>query len=418
MRIRHLVVLLAALALLASACGDDGSSSQKADPVSYAERGPYAVGELELELDPEHKVAVFYPVDPAEVTADAEPYSYSGDDLFEPAIVDLLPGSLAGTIAPDDTWVGLPASGDGPFPVVLHSHGAAGAIRFANIHNAHTASWGNVVVVVDHPERGVVAAVAATASSGDDEDEERDFSDAFLDTEQLLDGLDLALSEAEAEGSPIEGALDDERVAAEGHSAGGSASGAAAYDERVDLWIGQAPGGPLPPDTDFEQYLVEEEGDDGEVQERLDTDAIRADTDPPDVPSIIIAAQDDAIVELDGVEETYEWLASPKRLAVIAGSGHAVFVDPCLNIREEGGLSAFVEALGIDAENVPLINLGEDGCLPEDTPPEEIWPLIDHLTAAQLVATFGPDSGVGEASLDGEYLDQTFPGLLAEYRSG
>ena len=95
-----------------------------------------------------------------------------------------------------------------------------------------------------------------------------------------------------------------------------------------------------------------------------------------------------------------------------------MFVDPCLPIREEGGLSSFVEGLGLDPADVPLVALGEDGCLPEDTSPEVEWPLIDHLTVAQLAEVFGEEPAVGTASLDPEYLDEAFPGLLLELREG
>jgi dienelactone hydrolase len=420
-RTRGLVVAVVAVGVLAAACGDDGGAAGSddpapAEPTSYAGRGPYAVGQVDLELDPDHAVAVFYPVDPGVVGDDAEAYSYSGDGIFGPEISGLLPGALAATISPEDTWVGLPASGDGPFPIVLHSHGAAGNLRFANFHNAQVASWGYTVVVVDHPERGVAAALTAFGGSDDDR-EERDFGDTFLDTDQLLAGLDLVEAEAAEAGSPIEGAADGTRVAAEGHSAGGSASGAAAYDDRIDLWIGQAPGSPLPPDTDVEAYVVEEEDDDGEVTEQIDVEAVRSDVEPPDVTSMIIAADGDSIAEIDRVGDTYDWLDPPKRLAVLAESGHAVFLDPCRNVREEGGLSDFVVALGLDPDDVRLVELGENGCLPEDIPPEDVWPLIDHLTVAQLEAVFG-DEAVGEASLDRTYLDETFPGLLADYREG
>lgn len=424
-RVRQILVVVTALGVLAAACTDDGggdggsTAEATAEPTSYAERGPYAVGEIDLEVDPDHQVAVFYPVDPGAVAADAEAYSYSGDSIFGPEISSVLPGALSATITPADTWVGLPASGDGPFPVVLHSHGASGNLRFANFHNAQVASWGYAVVVVDHPERGVAAALSSFGGAGEDDEEtdEPDFGDAFLDTDQLLQGLDLVQEEATTAGSPIEGALDTDRVAAEGHSAGGSASGAAAYDDRVGLWLGQAPGAPIPPDTDLEAFVVEEEGDDGEARPQIDTEALRAETDPPDVASMIIAAEGDTVIEIDGIGSTYDWLASPKRLAVIAESGHAVFVDPCLNIREEGGLSEFVEALGLNPEDVPLIELGENGCLPEEISPEDVWPLIDHLTVAQLEAVFG-DEPVGNASLEREYLDEEFPGLLADYRFG
>ena len=52
----------------------------------------YAVGQIDLQLDPEHLVAVFYPVDADAVPADAEPYSYSGEDILDPTIVAAAPG--------------------------------------------------------------------------------------------------------------------------------------------------------------------------------------------------------------------------------------------------------------------------------------------------------------------------------------
>ena len=166
---RCLVLLSSLLLLLVAACsdGDDAGGSGggatgngapeevEAEPADFSGRGPYQVGEIDLQLDADHQVAVFYPVD--EVPADAEPYTYSGDTIFGPAISNLLPGALSDTITIPDTYVEAPASADGPFPVVLHSHGFSGNLRFGNRHNAEVASWGYVVAAVDHPERGVVS---------------------------------------------------------------------------------------------------------------------------------------------------------------------------------------------------------------------------------------------------------------------
>ena len=172
------VLAVAALGMGAVACSsDDGGGDESADgattttieaadPVDYATRGPYAVGEVDLQLDDEHQIAVFYPVDRDAVPDGASPYSYSGEDIFGPQIVNLLPGALSGEVVPPDTYVDVPASGDGPFPVVMHSHGAAGNLRFANMHNSHVASWGYVVAAVDHPERGVVAALSGATGGG------------------------------------------------------------------------------------------------------------------------------------------------------------------------------------------------------------------------------------------------------------
>jgi dienelactone hydrolase len=409
-RRRVLLALLVAVTV-GAACSDGGDDEatttttgvEAAEPQDFSGRGPYLVGQVDLALDPDHAVAVFYPVDADADTSGAEPYSYSGDTIFGPAISNLLPGALSGEISPPDTYVEAPASSDGPFPVVLHSHGFSGNLRFANLHNAQVASWGYVVAAVDHPERGVVAILESFVSGGDGGDR----PDEDLDSDQLVAGLDLLAEQNDDAGSPLAGIVDTDRVATEGHSAGGSASGTAAYDERVDLWIGQAPGTPLAPDADLESF-ADADG------RGFDTEALLDATEPPDVPSLIIAAEGDTIIPLDDVETIEDWLAPPKRLAVIADSGHAVFVDPCRPIRDEGGLSGFVEDLGLDPADVPLVELGENGCLPEDTDPERVWPLIDHLTVAQLTEVFGDDPAVGTASLEPAYLDATFPDLLLE----
>lgn len=398
---------------VAAACsGDDSGTAptttratfappSDATPADFSGRGPYAVGEVDLQLDAGHRVAVFYPVDRSEVTPNAVAYSYSGADILDPAISAALPGALSGTVTPADTWRGLAASDEGPFPTVLHSHGFSGNLRFGNQHNVAVASWGFVVAAVDHPERGL-AAILNSFLAGDGA-AALPKVDEFLDSDQLLAALDLLTTTNGTADSPLAGAIDTERVAAEGHSAGGSASGTAAYDRRVDLWIGQAPVAPLEPGTDLTPFTT---------QQQLDTAALLAATKPPKVPSLIIAAEGDTVIPLDRVEAIFSWLRAPKRLAVIAGSGHAAFVDPCVPIRAAGGLSGFVRALGLDPAKVPLVALGENGCLPTDTDPQQVWRLIDHLTVAQLRQVFEIDQDVATASLDPAYLDETFPNLL------
>jgi alpha-beta hydrolase superfamily lysophospholipase len=423
--------VLALALLVATACsGDDGDQADEAastttteatlappsdaEPADFSGRGPYAVGEVDLQLDADHTVAVFYPVDRDAVTADAVAYSYSGADILDPAISAALPGALSGTVAPADTWRDLPASGEGPFPTVLHSHGFSGNLRFGNQHNAAVASWGFVVAAVDHPERGL-AAILSSFLAGDAAAQPK--VDEFLDSDQLIAALDLLATTNDDAASPLAGAIDTERVAAEGHSAGGSASGTAAYDPRVDLWIGQAPSTPLEPGTDLQRFTTQVEVD-GKPRSQIDAAALLAATEPPAVPSLIIAAEGDTIIPLERVQQIEAWLSAPKRLAVIAGSGHAVFVDPCVPIRDSGGLSAFVQALGLDPTKVPLVALGENGCLPDDTDPKQVWRLIDHLTVAQLRQVFAIDQDVATASLEPDYLDEAFPGLLRRITTG
>jgi hypothetical protein len=151
-------------------------------------------------------------------------------------------------------------------------------------------------------------------------------------------------------------------------------------------------------------------------RESFDLAAWLAENEPPDKPSMIVAADNDFAVTLDDVTQMFAWLPTPKRLAVIENSGHGVFVDICLPIQQEGGLAEVVEQLGFDPESVPLVQLGEDGCLADDAPAEDVFGLTDHLTVAQLRWVFGIDEAEAAASLGREYLDEQFPGLLEDYQ--
>ncbi|MDZ7732910.1 MAG: hypothetical protein U5R31_07145 [Acidimicrobiia bacterium] len=285
-----------------------------------------------------------------------------------------------------------PAADGGPFPVVLHSHGFSGHYKLAGLHNSHVASWGHVVASVDHPERGLLGTLGLFEGDGAED----------LDTRQLLGALDLLGIENDNPDSVLAGAVDSEQVATEGHSAGGRASGAAAYDDRIDAWIGQAPGPPVPADAIEGSF------------EDFDFEAWAADNEPPDVPSLVLAAEEDIAIPLDEIRPWFDWLAPPKRLVVLDDAGHNAFTDVCEPIQEADGIASFVEALGFDPEEVPFVRLGEDGCLADDPPAAETWAAIDHVTVAQLRWVFDREPEVAEASLETSYLDERFPGAVAE----
>ena len=162
-----------------------------------------------------------------------------------------------------------------------------------------------------------------------------------------------------------------------GISAGGRAALEFGADARIDSVIARAPAGP---------------------------DAF----DPPlQVPVLIIASDNDSLVELPQVEAIYAQLAPPRRLAVILKGGHNTFSDSCAQIREGGGLdiAAVTEATGFPPA---LLEAGNNGCTEAYTDPTLVWPLISHLQVAHVRAALGLDPG---------YIAERFPGLLAEYRS-
>ena len=89
---------------------------------------------------------------------------------------------------------------------------------------------------------------------------------------------------------------------------------------------------------------------------------------------------------------------------------------PACPIRDEGGLSGFVEALGLDPADVPLVELGENGCLPGDTDPEPVWGLSTTSPWPSSTRSSAIDPDVATASLEPDYLDATFPDLLPTSR--
>ncbi len=219
-------LLAVALVLsLAAACGSDdpeGGTPQSGDATTtseatgaaatdvsdepaYAEAGPYVAGTTTLTAPDGRAVEVWYPADPgAEEGAE--------QDVFE--ITDLLPENLKAIVPPElnpsyptDAHRDIDASADGPFPVLVFSHGFAAYPTMYQFLTTHLASWGIVVVAPDHRERGLLAALGGARTEVDD-------------TEVLLTARDTALAASADEGALLGGTMDPSRQATAGHSAG------------------------------------------------------------------------------------------------------------------------------------------------------------------------------------------------------
>jgi predicted dienelactone hydrolase len=398
-----LVALIIVLALTGAACSssDDASTSGGGDvtepeavvaPVDYSQRGPYPVGTTVLDLD-DRRVYVFYPADPAATaTADAVE-GYSSSIGFPEDVLPLVPEELIQDI-PLDAYRDPAPSPDGPFPTVIHSHGAGDHAAFASQHFEHMASWGFVTASPEHIERDLAASTLNRTVRGDDV--------AVL-------RATLGLLREQNEAGPLAGSMNLDQLAAAGLSAGGSAALRFAYDPEVVTVIGRAPA----PGVSIE--IPDDISADAEARRAYVADALPtayATTPPPDKPSMLIAGEVDGTIPLANIEAAFDWLAPPKRFAVIAGAGHNSFTDLCGPIRAQGGLMQFSGRLPVPDG---LLRRGEDGCTPADIDPEVAYRLIDQLTVAQLRDVFGIDAEVAAASLEQDWLDELFPGALARY---
>jgi dienelactone hydrolase len=379
---RRLLGVVAASALVLSACGGDDESTATDAPTSeapatdaptteppateaptttldpaelalaYAERGEYPVGVTTYERSGGQKVEVWYPA--VEGTTGEETYDVR--DFTPPAIKSILTGDAPATYTYE---AGRDAdAADGTFPVVMFSHGYTGMRLQSSFLTPHLASHGMIVVSTDHPSRDLYNVLGGT--SGDAP------QDSVTD---LLESLELVAAENTTSGSLLEGRVDTDRVAAVGHSAGGGTVLNAASDDRIDAYVSLASG------------------------------ALAAQGQPapelPAKPSFFMAgALDEVVTPDERTRPAYEAAPSPSRLWVIDKVGHNGFDDFC-TFGNGAGIIGVAEASGLggllDAQP-QLRRLGEDGCKEPNIPVEDAFPIIRHAVTSYLLWHFGVDA--------------------------
>jgi len=338
------VAALAALALVAAACSDDGDddvSSGDTAPVedrsgdaAYADEGPYAVGITTVPLAG-RVVEVLYPAE-----------NESGT-----------PADVAGQVQGIEVSRDAPASDEGPFPVLLYSHGFASSPLVSSNLQAGIASWGFVVAAPDHIERNT----AAVLGRGDAR------SDPARDVQTMQEALAGVVNAGAGDG-PLAGAVDGERVGSAGHSAGGGTALNALRLHEVTAtvtWAGVDP-----------------------TDEPL-----------PDEPVLVLGAESDIAVTGDEQRAVYEALPGPKRLVQLdGGAGHATFTDVCPPARQE-----VIDSGQPRPQGPGILALAFDGCDADDVDPLEAWRVIQHFTVAHLRDGLGIDEepvGLGDAVLE------------------
>ncbi|HEX5615697.1 MAG TPA: hypothetical protein VFZ83_11145 [Acidimicrobiia bacterium] len=353
-RTRRTIVAAVALVTALGACSSDDDTNADATtttapaPGAYAAAGPYDVGVRTFELADGNLVEVWYPAAP-DSTDGVEPDTYAISDWLPEGIQEQVPDGV-------DTYTtaafrDVPAHDDGPFPVVLFSHGFASFRTQSTFLTQHLASWGMVVAAPDHPSRGLLAVF-----TGQEPDPNASLED-IRNTVRFLD------AEAADPQWPLAGVLDLDALAIAGHSAGGGTALQVASDPdlgpRLAMYVSHASGA-------FEDGAL------------------------PDVPSVFMFGTDDDIVEPERTRDAYDRAPAPKRLYSIAGAGHLAFADICEIGADDGGVLGLADALGIEVP-ANLRVLATDGCTPEEVPAPDTWPAINHFTTANLRVAFGID---------------------------
>jgi len=340
-------------------------------PVNYSRPGPYEVGFTTLSLG-DRSVRVFYPASSTGLDGLERLTSYRPGDAYPPEVAALLSATVPPLVAdlPLDAYLDAPINDEGPFPVILQSHGAGGSNLYSSQHLRPEASWGFVVAAPDHLSRNEIASVA------------NQWGGTPTDLDDLANSLAALVTANASPDSVLGGGLDTQRVGVEGHSAGAAAAYLFALAEpRVKVWIGQAPAPAVSP----------------------------AGAEPPlDRPAMIVAADADALVSLGLAQTQYDGITPPKRLVVVQRAGHSTFLDRCQAIFAAGGLASFLETY---PQLAALLEGSGDGCAPGNVDPVAAAELIDHVMIAQYRLAFGDDPT--DVSLDPAYLARTFPEAFA-----
>ncbi len=244
----------------------------------------------------------------------------------------------------------------GTYPLIVFSHYSGGHRRSATFLCEHLASHGYVVAAMDHSE--VVAAELAHRD-GETGAQHAARIDAIIasrvpDVRFLLGYL---LRRGVGDGAR----LDDARIGLAGHSFGGwTALAAPDVEPRVRAVVALAPGGSSRPRP-------------GVLPLKLAFAWGR------DVPTLLLAAEQDTPIPLDGVYELFDRTPASKRMFVLRRADHQHFVDDVEGDHEAVRAMAFpAGGAWIPAAMRPITEL---------CPGEQAHTFTRGLTLAHLDAT-------------------------------
>ncbi|MGB6058052.1 MAG: dienelactone hydrolase family protein [Microthrixaceae bacterium] len=363
------VVALATLALVAAACvppqpatGPSPSDAPRAGDAAYSDHGPFGVGVTTVELS-DRQMEVWYPVDPGDI-GDAPGDSYRIRD-FVSSYLDGLIDPAVDPVYQTDAARDVPASAEGPFPLVLFAHGFASFRQQSSFLTTHLASWGFVVISPDFLDRGLKAVLGEPPAVSRSD---KSVVDEAINTTRALTTADAGL---------LSGVVDASRVFPVGHSAGGGTAVQMLDRSDVPSAIPLASG----------YFLAAASAG------RLDI--------PLDKPVMWIGAQNDHIASIDDIRLGFQMTAGQRKLIELRDSGHLnAFSDIC-DIGD-GGIVAIARAASLPIPEF-LLQLGNDGCpVPLNRPSHEIWPEVRHFVTAELRYRSGIDAqpvGLGDQVL-------------------
>jgi predicted dienelactone hydrolase len=193
-------------------------------------------------------------------------------------------------------------SSDGRFPLIAFSHASGGdRRRQSTFLCTHLASHGYVVAALDHSETFVPELARSEGETAAERAARIDrwIANRVPDVRLLLDYLLVELA----------GAIDAARVGLVGHSFGGwTVLATPESDARVRSIVALAPGGSSHPPPNI-------------IPAKLAFAWSR------EIATLLLVAEDDTALPLEGMHDIFERAPSPKRMAILRHADHAHFMD-------------------------------------------------------------------------------------------
>ncbi len=237
MKHKTYLLLLASMLLLFTAIPLTAQEGGMPDPVGlrpdspqYALHGPYWVGTMEFVIEDENRplpVTVWYPALNDSGSSEYAVYDMGIADLWSEEASQINDGQ-----ALRDAEVDFSAA---PYPLVIVSSGL-GASRLLFIHlSEHLASYGFVVMAVEHIGTAMREGMMETAGIGST----NNIESLYYRPSDVMHTITFA-DDTTAGSGPLANMIDTERIAVWGHSTGGTtvfqASGARVDFEALSTW--------------------------------------------------------------------------------------------------------------------------------------------------------------------------------------
>ena len=191
---------------------------------------------------------------------------------------------------------------EGRFPLILFSHASGGDRRFQSTFLCeHIASHGYVVAAMDHSETFVPELMRREGETPEERARRIDgwIANRVPDVRFMIDDLLHVLSHA----------IDRQRIGLVGHSFGGwTVLATPEADWRVRSIVALAPAGSANPPPNI-------------IPAKLTFAWLHK------APTLLLAAENDTALPLEGMLDIFQRVRSPKRMLILRGADHAHFMD-------------------------------------------------------------------------------------------